>query len=371
MRILVTGGAGFIGGHTVDALLTKGHEVVILDSLAQPVHRDPKNSYLPTGAEFLLGDVRCKSDWVRALDRVEVVYHFAAYQDYFPDHSTFFDVNARGTALLFEVIEDYRLPVRKVVLASSQSVYGEGAYRDSHGSIVHPQPRPIEQLAKGLWEVICPDRTLEAILINEEVVNPHTSYGISKYTQELITLHLGQRLGIPVVALRYSIVQGPRQSFYNPYSGVCRLFCIANKIGVPCQLFEDGRQTRDFVNIEDVVHANLLVLHHSGADNRTLNVGGGKSYSISEFAKLSAEVFEVSDQSVCEGTYRVGDVRHLVSDISRMKELGWAPERDARHSLQSYKNWLEGQEIPVDLLVQAQDKMIASNVIQKAKKGMS
>jgi len=228
MKILVTGGAGFIGSHTVDALLEKGYEVKILDNLQFPVHLKGKPAYIPKEAEFIFGDVRDKRTLEYALSEVEAVYHFAAYQDYLPDFSTYFDVNCVSTALLYEIIVEKKLPIRKVIVAASQAVLGEGLYHcPEHGEMV-PDIRLESQLSKGDWEHHCPNcgQYMQYLPTPEHKINPQNQYAISKYTEESIAINLGKRYGIPSVAMRYSIVQGPRQSFYDAYSGALRIFSL-------------------------------------------------------------------------------------------------------------------------------------------------
>ncbi|MBU1984003.1 SDR family NAD(P)-dependent oxidoreductase, partial [bacterium] len=213
MRVLVTGGAGFIGSHTVDALLARGCEVTILDSLEKPVHLKGKPDYLPAKARFIEGDVRRREDVLAALDGVEAVFHFAAYQDYLPNFSKFFHVNSVGTALIFELIVEKKLPVRKVIVASSQAVAGEGVYASAAGEFFRPDIRPLAQLEAGEWEFRHPatGEVLQWKPTPETHANPQNQYALSKYSQELMTLAFGKRYEIPSVAMRYSIVQGPRQ----------------------------------------------------------------------------------------------------------------------------------------------------------------
>jgi dTDP-L-rhamnose 4-epimerase len=281
MRVLVTGGAGFIGSHTVDRLIGLGHEVRILDSLEKPVHLKGVPAHLNPAAEFRRGDVTSRDDLSAALVGVDAVIHLAAYQDYLPDFSKFFRVNAVGTALLYELIVAGKLPVQKVVVASSQSVYGEGRHRCPDGTIVYPNMRAEERLRAGRFEIPCPggagDTTWQPT--DESTVNPQNQYALSKHAQEQIAIQLGRRYGIPSVGMRYSIVQGPRQSFYNAYSGACRVFCLALHFGREPAIYEDGLQVRDFVNIHDVVDANLLVLEDPRADYQVFNVGGGRAWS--------------------------------------------------------------------------------------------
>ena len=283
MKILITGGAGFIGSHTCDALIEKGHHVRILDNLQQPVHPKGKPKYLHPDAEFFLGDVRDKQMWKSALKDMDAVFHFAAYQDYLTDFSTFFHVNSVSTALLFEVLIEagFDQRVRKVIVAASQAVMGEGRYMCPACSVEsphfnYPQIRLEAQLEKGQWDHRCPDchGILKWQPSDESVINPCNPYALSKYSQEQIALQLGKRYSIPSVVMRYSIVQGPRQSLYNAYSGAMRIFALSLMLDRNPIIFEDGKQIRDFVNINDVTDANVLVLNSKEADFNTFNVGG-------------------------------------------------------------------------------------------------
>ena len=367
MTILVTGGAGFIGSHTVDELLARGHKVRILDNLSKPVHLKGMPSYIPDDVEFIKGDVRDRATMEQALSGVDAVYHLAAYQDYLPDFSTFFEVNAVGTALLFELIVEKKLPIKKVIVASSQSVAGEGLYRDSDGTTFLPDCRPIAQLEKGHWDICdAGGFVAESQPTPETVSNPQNPYGISKLSQERIAIHLGKRYEISTVAMRYSIVQGPRQSFYNAYSGACRIFCLNMFFGRMPPIYEDGQQIRDFVNIHDVVDANVLVLEDDRADFRVFNVGGGYPYTVLEFAHIVAEVFGVKEQPVDDGLFRFGDTRHILSDISALKSLGWAPQRTARNSVNEYADYLRQQADIDDIMAYAEQKMKDLNVVRKA-----
>lgn len=349
---LVTGGAGFIGSHTIDALLARGYRVRILDNLQSRVHPKGKPAYLPPEAELILGDVSNRDDLDRALENVDYVFHLAAYQDYLPDFSTFFHVNTESTALLYELIVEKNYPVKKVVVASSQAVYGEGHYECAKCGPVYPAIRSEEQLSQGRWDIPCPrcGGSTQWMPTAEDVVNPQNQYAISKYAQEMIAVALGKRYGIPTVGMRYSIVQGPRQSFYNAYSGACRIFCLSLYFDQAPLVYEDGRQMRDYVNIHDVVEANLLVLEEPDADYGVFNVGGGTGYTVVEFAKIVAEVSEKSIEPKIPGLYRFGDTRHIVSDISKLKHLGWNPTRTPRDSVGEYVAWLREQENVEDIL---------------------
>ena len=227
MKVLITGGAGFIGSHTADALLKEGHSVRVLDSLEEPIHPGHRiPDYLDKRIEFMRGDVRDEKAMLAALQGCDVVYHLAAFQDYLPTFSRFFDVNVTSTALIYELILREKLPVKKVIVASSQAALGEGLYHDAAGKPVLPDIRPTEQLERGEWELIAPagfSGPLQWQRTDETVANPQNQYGLSKIAEERVALSLGKRYGVPTVAMRYSIVQGPRQSFYNAYSGACRV----------------------------------------------------------------------------------------------------------------------------------------------------
>ena len=379
MNILVTGGAGFIGSHTVDALLAAGHEVRVLDGFVEPVHAAGRPAALPRGVEVVSGDVRDKSLWEQALRGVEVVFHLAAYQDYLPDFSTFFHVNSVGTALLYEVAVERHVALRRVIVASSQAVYGEGRYqcpnlacpRSSVERTHFPDIRSEAQLARGAWDHMCPDcgAALRPRLTDEHTVNPRNQYAISKYSQELIALALGSRYGIPTTAARYSITQGPRQSYRNAYSGVCRLFCMSYLAGRPPRIYEDGRQLRDFVNIEDVVSANMVLMEHPGAVGEVFNVGAGRAYTVLEFAEIVRQAVGAEMSPEIRGEYRFGDTRHIVSDIRKLQALGWAPRYTPEKSVADYVAWLRTQAGRDGVLDHAERTMVARGVLRRVAAG--
>src|ERR1700760_3220148 len=346
MKILVTGGAGFIGSHTCDRLLSLGHEVVVLDALTRPVHRYGHPEYLSPEVDFYLGDVRNCELVTNLLRRVDAVYHFAAYQDYLTDFSRFSDVNVVSTALLYEIIVAERLDLARVVVASSQSAMGEGLYLCPADGEQVPGMRPESALAAGRWDIPCPvcGGPLELRATPERISNPQNAYGMSKLGQEMVAVNLGRRYGIPTVALRYSIVQGPRQSVYNAYSGACRIFCLSYLLGQAPTLYEDGGAIRDYVNIHDVVDANVLVLWDDRAAGRVFNVGGGPAVTTREFADIVMRQYGSDQPGIVTGEYRFGDTRHILSDISALRALGWEPRKTPADSVKAYAAWLEGMD---------------------------
>lgn len=342
MHTLVTGGAGFIGSHVVDRLVAEGRRVRVLDSLAPPVHRaGERPAYLSGEVELVVGDVRDRASWERSLDGAEVVFHLAAYQDYLTDFSTFFQVNGVGTALLYEVIAAGRLPVRKIVVASSQATYGEGKYECPKDGVQYPPSRSLEQLNRGAWESRCTvcHGPLRPVPTDEGRVGPGSPYAISKYMQEMIALSLGRRCGVPTVALRYSITQGPRQSLRNPYSGILRRFLRRLLAEKPPVCYEDGEQLRDYVSVHDAARATLLVMEDPRADNEAFNVGSGHGVSVKQYAALVARKLGKDVAPLVPGEFRVGDTRHIVSDIAKLRGLGWEPRVGLDEIVEGYIAW--------------------------------
>ena len=374
MRILVTGGAGFIGSHTVDRLLAEGYQVRILDNLQPRVHPKGKPSYLPPEVEFILGDVRDRKTLDQTLQGVDAVFHLAAYQDYMPDFSTFFQVNTVSTALLYELIVENKYPIQKVVVASSQAVYGEGKYECTNEKCQAKNPqfppqRSKEQLQRGDWDIHCPScgEPMKLLPIDEETPNPHTAYGISKYAMEMVAFALGTRYNTPTVALRYSIVQGPRNSYYNAYSGACRIFTMRALNGHPPILYEDGQQLRDYVYVGDVVDANLLALESDEVNGQAFNVGGMRSVTVEELARLIVAACDSQVEPEMPGVFRFGDTRHTVSDASKLGALGWQPKVPVETIVEEYVAWVRAQPDWQDVYEQAEREMARAGVIQRSR----
>ena len=368
MKVLITGGAGFIGSHTADALIARGDDVVLLDNLSKPVHLKGIPTYLHPKAKLIIGDVRDPNVFLEALDGVDAVFHLAAYQDYLPDFSTFFSVNAVGTALLYELIVANKLPVKRVVVASSQAVAGEGQYTCSEHGLQAPSARPIEQLERAEWEFTCPEcgKTMTWAWTAESFAHPENQYALSKQSQENMTLAFGKRYDIPSVAMRYSIVQGPRQSFYNAYSGACRIFALHYFFKKAPTIYEDGLMHRDFVNYQDVVKANLIALDSDGAVNEVLNVGGGKAYTVREFDRIVAEISGCSDiEPNIPGFFRFGDTRNSASNTDKLQRLGWKAEHSVQDSVTAYVNWLREQKDVGDIFEYAEKNMRSLNVLRE------
>ncbi len=372
MKILVTGGAGFIGSHTVDRLLNIGHDVRILDNLQKPVHLYGKPKWVPKEAEYIMGDVRKKSSWEKCLKGIDAVYHFAAYQDYLSDFSTFFHVNAVGTALLYETALGMKLDLAKVIVASSQFVQGEGLYKcSSCGILWVPVMRSDSQLSKCDWEHNCSkcNNKMDWQWTKESYTSPPNAYAMAKHSQEIQSITFGRRYNIPSVTLRYSIVQGPRQSFYNAYSGACRIFSLSYYFDKAPILYEDGLQCRDFVNIHDVVEANIMALENDKMNYEVFNVGGGHPYSITEFAEIVRQEFHKRGKNnlplpIIPKKYRFGDTRNACSNIEKLKALGWNPSKSPHESVADYVDWLYSQHNVNDILDYAEKTMKKLNIVR-------
>ena len=353
LNILVTGGAGFIGSHLVDALVGRGHRVRVLDALVPQVHGDAAApQYLNPEAEFVRGDV-CDADAVeRALDGIDAVYHEAAEvgvgQSMY-EITRYVRANDLGTAVLLEALVKRRPQVRKLVVASSMSIYGEGAYAcDDCGAPAHPKLRPTSQLLERRWEMECPrcGGALRAAPTDEDKpLFPTSVYAVSKQDQEQYCLSVGRAYDIPAVALRYFNVYGTRQALSNPYTGVCAIFSSRLLNNQRPLVFEDGEQTRDFVHVSDIVQANLLALETDRADYQAVNVGTGRPVSIAQIARMLAEGLGRDLGPEVTGKYREGDIRHCVADITRARDLlGYEPRVTLEEGIPELLGWVSEQE---------------------------
>jgi dTDP-L-rhamnose 4-epimerase len=363
--ILITGGAGFIGSHLADELLAHGHRVRALDLLVPQVHGDDgaRPGYLAREVELVVGDVRDPRTVSRALAGVDAVVHFAARvgvgQSMY-EIAEYTSVNNLGTAVLLEALS--QRPVRKLLVASSMSVYGEGLYRDVTGRAVEDADRDLEALKRGEWDVRDRGgRPLEP-QPTPETKRPNLSsvYALSKYDQERLGLLVGRAYGIPTVALRFFNVYGPRQALSNPYTGVLAIFAARLLNQNAPLVFEDGLQRRDFVHVRDVARACRLALDSDRAAGEVLNIGSGRSVSVCEIAALLARaVGRERLEPEITGRHRVGDIRHCFADIARARQvLDYAPQVALEDGLEELAQWLAGQ-VAVDRVADASAELSA------------
>ena len=366
---LVTGGAGLIGSHIADAALAAGWDVRILDNLQRQTHRDGKPPWMPAAAEFIHGDVRHRRVWERALDGVDVVFHQAAYGGYMPEIAKFIASNGVGTALMLETIRDRDLPVRKVIVASSQAVYNEGAYSCPDHGHFYGDTRPIAQLARGDFDLHCPICGAAATPVPTDENAPtggENVYAISKMIQERLVISWGRATGIPVVALRYSCTYGPRQSLFNPYTGVIAIFCTRLANDLPPIVYEDGRQSRDLIFVEDVARANLLAADDSRADGQVFNVGTGQAVAIGDLARLLARRLDKPIAPQLPGEFRPGEMRALITDASRLAALGFAPQVTLETGIDRYLDWVRAQGPIAEYFARAERMLRRRRIVKRA-----
>jgi dTDP-L-rhamnose 4-epimerase len=354
-RILVTGGAGFIGSFIVDALLEAGHAVRVLDNLEPQVHGPSGEppGYLNPEAEFVRADVRDREKVDQALEGVQVVFHEAAMvgvgQSMY-DIVRYTSVNAVGAACLLEAILARRDGIEKMLVASSMSIYGEGRYRKPNGEYFSPRLRPEEQLRRHEWEMRTPEGEIATPVGTDETkpLFPTSIYAVNKRDHEEMFLATGIAYSIPTVALRYFNVYGPRQALSNPYTGVAAIFSGRLLNGHAPVIFEDGRQSRDFIHVSDVARANVLAMQRDEADYQIFNVGTGRPVTILGVAETLIEKLQPGTDIEPEitGKYRAGDIRHCFSDPSKIRHhLGFEAQVPFEEGFDELIEWVRRQQV--------------------------
>jgi dTDP-L-rhamnose 4-epimerase len=348
-RVLLTGGAGFIGSYVADLLLSEGYSVAVLDNLSRQVHPSGERpDYLSSGVELIVGDVRSPDTMARALKGADAVIHLASAvgvgQSMY-EIVSYTQINDVGTAVLLEALS--RNPVERLICASSMSIYGEGLARRARGDIVNPRERSIAQMQRGEWELLDEDGQPLTPLPTPESKQPTLSsvYALNKFNQERMCLMIGNAYSIPAIALRFFNVYGPRQALSNPYTGVLAIFASSLLNGRPPMVFEDGNQMRDFIHVEDIARACLLALKTANGVGKVYNIGSGQSRSILSVARDLASVMGAPGVTPhVLGKYRAGDIRHCFADITlAVQELGFRPQVDFREGLEELAGWLAGR----------------------------
>jgi dTDP-L-rhamnose 4-epimerase len=371
-KILVTGGAGFIGSFLVDDLLERGHEVRVFDALVPQVHgpEQAKPAYLNRGAEFVKGDVRDRDALAKALQGVDVVYHLAAAvgvgQSMY-EIQYYTDVNTLGGAVLLDLLANTKHQVRKILVASSMSIYGEGKYNCGECGVVFPRLRTEAQLQARDWEMKCPDcgHDVKALPTDEEKpLYPTSIYAITKRDHEEMFLSTGFAYGIPAVALRFFNTYGPRQALSNPYTGIMAIFSGRLLNRQPPIIYEDGLQSRDFTHVSDIVQGLTLAMDNPNADYQVFNLGTGVPTSVREAADLLSERLtdgEIQPQILNQ--FRAGDIRHCYADLTKSRELlGYEPSVSFQQGLEELLDWVEVQTAE-DRFAQVEKELAAKDLV--------
>ena len=358
-NILITGGAGFIGSNLTKKLVEQGFEVTILDNLSKQIHGLDQNSTLYSSIKdistFIKGDVCNKSDWQKALKNQDAVIHLAAEtgtgQSMY-EISRYNQVNILGTTHLLDILANESHGIKKMIIASSRSIYGEGKYLCKNDGVVYPSKRQDIDMNKGEFNLVCNkcNEPLQLLATDEDSkVHPSSIYGITKQQQEQMILLMGKTLNIPAVALRYQNVYGPGQSLSNPYTGILSIFSTRLLNGNDIDIYEDGQESRDFVFIDDVVNATILALDKKEANNQIFNVGSGVATSVSEVADLLKSLYNSDVKISVSGKYRLGDIRHNYADLSKIRNsLGFSPKFDFISGITLFVNWVKTQEVMED-----------------------
>lgn len=354
-KILITGGAGFIGSRLSNSLIAKGYEIVVLDNLSKQIHgENPDESELflsiKDKVHFIKGDVRNIEDWKMALQGCDAVVHLAAEtgtgQSMY-EVSKYVDVNINATSLFLDFLVNQKHTIKKVVIASSRAVYGEGSYVDAIGNIVYPEARLEKDMDNGLFEPQKDGKSLQVIATKESApFKPQSVYGITKQVQEQLVLNVCGSINIPAVALRFQNVYGPGQSLKNPYTGILSIFSTLIHNQNPINIFEDGLESRDFVYIDDVVNSIVVSLESDKANGKSYNVGTGVATNVIEVAEALQDLYGKKVPTKVTGNYRKGDIRHNFADMSLIKkDLNYEAKTDFKTGLKNFTDWVSRQTI--------------------------
>lgn len=362
-KVLITGGAGFIGSHLCDELLDRKYEVMVLDNLSEQVHGHDchRPDYLDPRVQLIKGDVRDAALVENLVKQVDAVYHLAALvgvgQSMYQIRE-YTDVNNIGTAVLLEAIIKY--PVKKLVVASSMSIYGEGLYKNRAGTLYMDTSRTMDRLKRNEWDVYDEEEEVLVPYATPESKTPDLSslYALSKYDQEQLCIMIGKAYNFPVTALRFFNVYGTRQALSNPYTGVLAIFSSRLLNNRPPLIFEDGEQLRDFVHVKDIAMACRLAIEKTSSDGKVINIGSGTSYTIKSIASTLAKTMGKEHiQPEITGEYRIGDIRNCFADISKAKEiLGYSPQITFEEGLQELVTWLKDQ-MAIDHVDKAKEEL--------------
>ena len=357
-NILITGGAGFIGSRLCERLFEKDYNITVLDNLSPQIHENDESTLyrkIKGKCKFIKGDVRSKEDWQKALKDQEIVVHFASEtgtgQSMY-EIEKYNDVNIKGTSNMLEVLSTSNHSIKKIILSSSRSVYGEGKYKSKNQLIQYPKSRKINDLEKGIFNLLCEYTNEEMMAMptdEESLINPKSIYALTKYAQEKMILLISQSLSINPVILRYQNVFGPGQSLSNPYTGILSIFSTRILNGNNLDIYEDGLESRDFVYIDDVIDATLLAIENERANGETINVGSGIPTTVTEVAESLKKLYNSDVNINVSGKFRLGDIRHNYADLSKVESLlGYKPKYNFQEGITKFVKWVKNQEIKED-----------------------
>jgi len=370
-KILITGGAGFIGSNLSLELIHRGYEVTVLDNLSPQIHGEnsPLYNSIKDKVNFIKGTVLNYDDWKKALKNVEVVVHLAAEtgtgQSMY-EIEKYTDVNIKGTSIFLDILANEKHSVKKIIIASSRAIYGEGKYNCLKDGIVYPQERKDKDMANGDFNVKCPkcNNNIELLATDEiSKIHPSSIYGITKQVQEQMFLVTAKSLNIPAVVFRYQNVYGAGQSLSNPYTGILSIFSTIIKNDNDINIFEDGNESRDFVYVSDVVDATILGIEKDEANNEVFNVGMGKAIDVTTVAKTLVNIYKSNTKIIISGNYRLGDIRNNYADLSKIRaKLGFIPKISFDDGIKMFTEWVDRQEIKED--------KYQKSIIEMKKKGL-
>lgn len=360
-NILITGGAGFIGSNIAKKLVEQGHNVTVLDNLSRQIHGQnpevdsPLYLSIKDKVNFILGDVCDRSVLAQAVKGQDMIFHLAAEtgtgQSMY-EISRYFDVNVQATANLLDILGNSKHQVKKILMSSSRSIYGEGKYLDSKGKVVYPTSRLDEDMLTGEFELLCQPSKEKLILVatdEESKIHPISVYGMTKQYQEEMFMKIAPTIGVIPVALRYQNVYGPGQSLSNPYTGILAVFSTRILNGNAIEIFEDGLESRDFIYIDDVVDASILAMFNENANNQVFNLGTGVATPVKNIAEQLLKLYGKTVEIKITGRYRVGDIRHNYADMTKIKQLlGYEPNVDFSTGLGNFAKWVKTQQIQSD-----------------------
>ena len=356
-NILITGGAGFIGSNLALKLIEKGYKVTVLDNLSPQIHtsNSPLYNSIKDKVRFIKGTVLSYDDWKNALEEIDVVVHLAAEtgtgQSMY-EIEKYTDVNIKGTSIFLDILANEKHSVKKMIVASSRAIYGEGKYECSSCGIVYPNERKDEDMSKGDFTVKCPTCNANAKLLatdENSKIHPSSIYGITKQVQEQMFMVMGKTLNIPALAFRYQNVYGAGQSLSNPYTGILSIFSTRIKNGNDINIFEDGKESRDFVYIDDVVDAIILGIEKDEANYEVFNVGLGLAIDVNKVASTLVKEYKSNSKISISGNYRLGDIKDNYADLTRIQtKLGFKPKVDFEEGIKKFTKWVNAQEVVED-----------------------